>query len=118
MTVHIGYKKNKQVILAKNLREWHELGWTDPMIAKKVGCTKSLVCMMRKALHLPANAPPGSEDWRASLGSKMDSISSTMSLHSQGLTDTEAAKVIGCTRSAFMKRRLRLGLPCNREVHD
>ena len=83
-------------------------GWTDPQIAKKIGCSRALVCMWRKRNHLPANAPAGSEDWDACRKTVMRKGEETLAVNDQG--DVAAAKALKITTAAFRKRRWRMGL--------
>lgn len=91
-------------------RELWERGWIDRQIAAKLGGSQQLVCMWRHRHGLRANAPSGSEDWRA-LAWFSESQREVLQLHADGIGDAEGAKILGITRDAYRRRRLRLGLP-------
>lgn len=96
-------------------RTWWEQGWTDTQIAKKIGCSKSLVCRWRRLNGCqPANAISGSEDWLACQNHER-TRSPILLLHEVGLTDTEIAAQLGITLGAAWARRKRMGLPRNRK---
>lgn len=97
---------------ARGFRMWYE-GATDPEIAERLGCSKAMVCMWRKKKKLSANAPTGSLDWTACRESMLQKQSETVKSHELGMTDRQAAAIIGVTPSAFRKRRVRAGLKLN-----
>jgi len=85
-------------------------GCIDRVIAAKIGCVKSLVCMWRKRNELKANAPRGSEDWHASLETSLRKRSEVIDLHEKGFSDAQVAMILGITVKAAWHRRVRLGL--------
>lgn len=101
-----------QILQTVGHRLWIQ-GWTDPMIASHLGCTKSTVCRWRSLLGLEPNAPTGSETWRDQFY-KRDGVSiSLMTLHESGMTDAEMSPILKISRVAVMRRRNRLGLSPN-----
>jgi len=102
---------------ADGLIYW-EHGWTDPMIGKKFGCVKGLVCMWRKRHGLACNAPSGSEDWTACQVKRLKKGSDVLQLHEDGWSDAQGAKILGITIRAYNHRRRRLGLLRNKRRKD
>jgi len=90
-------------------RQLHADGMIDREIAKRCvpPCVPSVVCYWRKKRGLPANAPLGSEDWKASRGKILAKTAQTLALLEMGLTDKEAAAMLGISRKAFESRRAR-----------
>lgn len=83
---------------------------TDAEIAKRCGCVKSVVCAWRKKRGIAAVAPAGSDDWRACMKRWCKSYQETLLAIEMGLTDKEAAAMLGLSAKAWTNRRYRHGL--------
>lgn len=92
--------------------EMYNEGCSDTDIAKAVGCSIPNVRYWRALRDLPAICKAGSEEWYARRD--CTTRSETILAVERGLTDREAAKELGISRSAFTLRRNRLGIPPGR----
>ena len=86
----------------------YEAGMMDQEIAKRAGCARSVVCYWRSKRGLEPVAPAGSEDWRACMKKHLAKREQTMELVSRGLTDKEAAELLGIPVDTFGSRRRKL----------
>ncbi len=99
--------------LDESAREMHADGMTDREIGERIGCRACTVCTWRKRRGLPPNGLPGSEAWRLSIKTAIAGREAVMMAHAAGWTDREGAARLGITLSAFVSRRVRLGLKAN-----
>lgn len=90
-------------------------GWTDWRIAKRIDCCRVTVLNWRKRERLPPNAPLGSEDRYVCFPGLIERREILVTLHAEGLADSQVAQSLGITERAARCRRLRAGLPCNRK---
>lgn len=98
----------------ERVRALHGEGKTDQQIADELGSSRTAIAATRRKLGLPVNAAERRRTERIRRQPRIDHTADVVRLHTEGMTERQIAKDIGCSQTTVNRIRRGLGLPVNR----